>query len=521
MMRQVARLWRLVGLAAVLAASGGSVASGQGFGGGGGGGGGTTTALVPLSGRQVGGATATASQAPAPAGGASVETLRSSVVVQGAYLGSRRPTDAPALGTPLSLNEAVRRGVEYNLGVLNLGQSVAQARGQRVVARSALLPSVSSEVSTTRQQINLSALGVRFTLPPGFPPFPTVADPFNQVDVRVRVTQALFDRVAWNNLRAVTETARAAELSAQDANDVVVLAVAGTYLEASAARARVEAVRAQLDTATALFRQASQRRDVGLVAQVDVSRAEVQTLTQQQRLTTAQHEYAKQKMALARMVGLPPTDAFELGQDVPFASAPAASLEESLKRARDTRADLQAALAQVRAAERARDAAHAERLPSATLSADYGALGNSLTDARATYSVVGRVRVPIWQGGRAGGIAQQADAAVRQRQAELADLESQVESEVRRAYLDIAAAGNQVTVATRNREVAAQTLELTRQRFEAGVSDNIEVVQAQEAAAAAALDHINSVFAHNLAKVSLARSLGVSAERLAEFLTGP
>jgi outer membrane protein TolC len=131
------------------------------------------------------------------------------------------------------------------------------------------------------------------------------------------------------------------------------------------------------------------------------------------------------------------------------------------------------------------------------------------------------VRVPIWQGGRAGGIAQQADAAVRQRQAELADLESQVESEVRRAYLDIAAAGNQVTVATRNREVAAQTLELTRQRFEAGVSDNIEVVQAQEAAAAAALDHINSVFAHNLAKVSLARSLGVSAERLAEFLTGP
>ncbi len=520
MKRCVRTAWHLVGAAALVLVVDVAPVGAQ-IGQAGAQGGGAQPALVPLSGRSAPGGAVTAVQVPGPGAAGGVDTSNSSLQVQGAFSGSVRPSTQAPLTQPLSLAEALRRGVEYNLGTMNLAAVVNQTRGQRVVARSALLPNVTSELAASRQQVNLAAMGVRFnTLVPGMS-LPTVVGPFNQVDVRARLSQVLFDRVAWNNYRSVSETSRAAELSAQDASDAIVLAVAGTYLEVVAARARVEAVRAQLLTAEALLRQTEERRGAGLVAQVDVGRSQVQALTQLQRLTSAQNEYAKQKIDFARMIGLPPTDRYEVGTDILYSAAPVMPVEEALRVAQDMRADLQAAGAHVRAAERARGAARAERLPSATMNADYGVIGNTLPDARATFSVAGRVRVPLWQGGRAAGVAIQAEAALGQRQAELADLGGQVEADVRKAYLDLEAAVSQIAVAQRNQEVARQTLDLTRQRFEAGISDSVEVVQAQEAVAAAELAVINSVFAHNLAKVSLARTMGVAAERLPEFLRVP
>ena len=477
--------------------------------------------LVPLSGRSAPGGSVVATQTAVPGATASVDTINPVVQVQGAFAGStRRGAKAPLTGA-LSLQEALRRGLEHNLGALNIGEVVNQARGQRAVARSALLPNVATDLTATRQQINLAALGFRISSPlPGFD-FPTVVGPFNQIDVRARVSQTLLDLTAWNNYRASSETLRANELSAGDAHNLVVLAVGGAYLQTVAARARVAAARAQLETANALHQQNEQRRAVGLLAQVDVGRSQVQALTQQQRLTSLQNDFGKQKINLARMIGLPPTDQYEIGDDVPFAAGPALPLETALRQALDNRMDLKAAEAHLRAAERARAAAHAERLPSVSVSADYGAIGGSFPDARGTYAISGRVRVPIWQGGYAEGAIQQAEAAVRQRGAELDDVSSQIEADVRKAYLDIDAATSQVQVALRNQDVARQTLDLTRQRFDAGISDNVEVVQAQESAAVAALDYINSVFAHNLAKLSVARAIGVAAEGLPELLKLP
>ena len=160
-------------------------------------------------------------------------------------------------------------------------------------------------------------------------------------------------------------------------------------------------------------------------------------------------------------------------------------------------------------------------MPSVTLNADYGAIGNTVAQAQRTFTIVGRVRVPIWQGGSAEAAIQQADAAVRQRRGEFDDLGSQIEGDVRKSYLEMEAAANQVEVAVQNQQVTQQTLDLTRQRFEAGISDNVEVVQAQESAAVAALDYINSVFAHNLAKLSLSRAIGVASDRLQDFLKVP
>src|SRR5262249_43213142 len=155
----------------------------------------------------------------------------------------------------------------YNLGAVGLLQAVRQARGQQKTARGALLPNIFGDLTGATEKVNLAAFGItqvgNFQLPT------TVVAPFNLVDLRAKLSQTVFDLTAWHNYRAATESARASELTSEDSRDLVVLAVAGAYLQAVAARARVASARAQIETANALFQQASERRAVGLVAQVD------------------------------------------------------------------------------------------------------------------------------------------------------------------------------------------------------------------------------------------------------------
>jgi outer membrane protein TolC len=336
--------------------------------------------------------------------------------------------------------------------------------------------------------------------------------------LRARLTQTIADFAALNNYRSSSETVHANEFLAQDAKDLVVLVVGGAYLQVIAARARVESARAQLATANALYDQTAQQRAVGLVAQIDVNRSQVQALTQQQRLASLQNDFAKQKINLARIIGLPPNENYELTDELPFSEAPPLGEEDAVKQALAQRADIKAADAQIRAAERTLAAARAERLPSLALNADYGVIGTNPAQSHGTFSVVGTLRIPIWQGGRTEGDIEQANAALSERRSELEDLRSKVESDVRNAFLDLEAATSQVEVARRNLDVTRETLTLTRQRFEAGVTDSVEVSQSQSSVASAELDYINSVFAHNVAKLSLARAAGSADENLPRYL---
>lgn len=478
----------------------------------------TQATQLPLSGRSGQAGSVTAAESPVPGTTSSVNTINPTIQVQGPFVGSVPSTTRLPFSGRLSLREAVQRGIEYNLGAVGLTQAVHQARGQRRTARSALLPNLNANVSETVEQLNLKASGVRFNSPlPGFS-VPAIVGPFNFFDLRATLSQTVLDLTAWHNYRSSNETLRANELSAEDARDLVVLAVGGAYLQVISAKAKLESARAQLDTANVLYQQTAQQRAVGLVAQIDVNRSQVQTLTQQQRVLSLQNDLAKQKINLARLTGLPPNEAFEISDDVPFSPAPVISLEVALRQAFEQRSDLKAAEAQARAATRARAAARAERLPSFSVSADYGVIGTNPSQSHGTFAVVGTVRIPIWQGGRAEGNIEQAEAALVQRTAEIEDIRGRVESEVRNAYLDLQAATSQVELALKNIQVGQQNLNLTRQRFEAGVSDNLEVVQSQESVATAQLDYINSVFAHNVAKLSLARAIGRAAESLPQFL---
>ena len=474
---------------------------------------------LPLSGRSGASGGVVATQTAIPGTTTSVNTLNPTVQVSGAYSGSANSTSTRPFSGKLSLQEAVERAIEYNLGAVGLTQAVRQAHGQTRVARSALLPNVSGDFTETDETVNLAALGVRFNAP-GFS-IPTVVGPFNYMDLRARLTQTVADFTARNNYRAAQESLNATQLSAQDARDLVVLAAGGAYLQVIAAKARVQSAQAQLETANAVYQQTQMQLQFGKVPQIDVNRSQVEVLTQKQRLVSLQNGVSKQKINLARLAGLPPNEQYDISDDVPFAAAPAVSLEDAVKQAFEQRADLKAAQAQVRAAERALTAARDERYPSLSVSVDYGAIGTNPGQAHGTFTAAATLTVPIWRGGRTGGDIEEADAALRQRQAELEDQKSQVESDVRNAYLDLQAASSQVQVAQQNLEVTRQTLAQERQRFEAGVSNDVVVTQAQESVASAELDYINSVFAHNVAKLSLARALGNAPQSLRQFLKFP
>jgi outer membrane protein TolC len=477
---------------------------------------------LPLSGRSGQTGSVTATQTPTPGATTSVNTINPAIQTQGPYTGSVNGAARVPFSGRLSLREAVQRGIDFNLGAVGMTNAVIESRGQLKVVRSALLPNLSGYLSETVQQINLGATGFNFAQQAGqlFPGFsiPTVVGPFNYFDLRATLTQKVIDVTAWKNYRSAKEIVRANEETSEDAGDLVVLAVGGAYLQVIAAKARIDAARATMETANALYSQALQKRGAGVVAQTDVNRAQIQSLTEQQRMVTLLNDFAKQKINLARLTGLPTNEFFDITDPVPFTPAPPIPFDQALRMAFEQRPDLKAARAQVRAAEEALKAARAERLPSFSIYADYGVIGKNPSQSHGTFTVVGTLSFPIWLGGRISGNIEQAEAALYQRRAELEDIRGLIESQVRNAYLDMQAAASQVEVALKNIQTARENLDLTRQRFDAGVSDNVEVVQAQESAATANLDYVNSVFAHNVAKLSLARAIGRAAENLPQFL---
>jgi outer membrane protein TolC len=471
---------------------------------------------LPASGRSNTGGSVGATEQPVPGTTTSVNTLNPSVQISGPYSGSARSTAAMPFSGKLSLQEALQRGLAYNLGSVGLTQTVRQNSAQVTVARSALLPNINGSLNENVQQTDLAALGVRVSVP-GFR-FPTIVGPYNYFTLQASLSQTVANLTSIDNYRSAKATARASQYSLQDARDLITLAVGGAYLQALAAQARMDAAQAQLETANAVFHQSTEQHGEGVLGKLNVDQSQVKTLTQQQQIITLRNDLAKQKINLARLTGLPPNSAYELTDSFPFSPAPVQNVDAAVAQAGQQRADLKAAQSQVEAAAKALAAARAERLPSLAVSGDYEVIGTTPAQSHGAFTVVGTLSIPVWQGGRTAGDIAQAEAVMAQRQAELDDTRGLIEAQVRQAYLDLEAAAGQFEVANKNLQVAQESLEMSRARMEAGVINTVEVVQAQETVSSAQLDLINSVFAHNLAKLSLARAVGHASEQLPNLL---
>jgi outer membrane protein TolC len=416
----------------------------------------------------------------------------------------------------LTLHDAIDRGLRANLGLLLSGQASETARGARLRSLSALLPQVTGAASENVEQIDLKTRGISFQLP-GFST-PAIVGPFHYTDARAYASFSVFDYSVRKSYRAAQEGERAAQLSVKDARDLVVQSVANAYLLVIAGASRVRALRAQVETDQAIYDRTASQKRAGTAAAIDVLRAQVELQQQQQQLIAQENQVAKDKLALGRVIGLPSGQQFTIADPEPYSPLAAMTPDEALKTAYEQRADFQSAKASVRAADDSVSAARAERYPNVGVSADYGDVGTALNNSHGTFTFQGYAKFNIFDGGRISGDIIQARAAMKQRQDELADLGGQIDYQVRAALLDIQSAADQVAVARSNLDLANQTLTQAQDRFASGVADTIEVVQAQGSVAVASDNLISALYAHNLAKVELARALGSTEERIQKFM---
>jgi outer membrane protein TolC len=405
----------------------------------------------------------------------------------------------------LTLASAVEQGMAHNLGLLTAQQKINSANGARWKSLAGVLPYVSGQVSQATETTNLAAFGFDASKFPGLDP---QVGPFNVFDARLSVSQPVIDVSAANDLKRATHELDASRLDAANARDVVALVVTDLYLRAATAANRIDAVRVEVTTAEDLVKLATQQHDAGVTPGIDVVRAQVQLRAQRQRLISAEKDFARQKIQLARAIGIPVGQPLELADREATVARPALSVAEALERAKASRPDYQAALARQRAAEADHRAASTDALPSLRVQAAWGMLGSSPSDAASTYSVAGVVRVPIFDAGRRKGRLIETAATLEDRRAAVADFDERIASDVRIAFLDVEAAEQQLSVSRERVDLAHQELTLAQVRFSAGVSSNLEVIQAQDEVAVANEVLLASSFAFESAKATLVRAIG-------------
>jgi outer membrane protein TolC len=424
--------------------------------------------------------------------------------------------DKPVPGVlKLSLLDVIDRGIKHNLGLLLSQQQTETARAQRWRNLSSLLPNVAVRSSETVQQINLAAFGIPVTVN-GSP----IVGPFAIFDARPTVTERLLDFNALNRVRAAAENEKAARHTVDDARELVVLVVGNQYLLALADAARLQTAQAELATAKAIYDRTADMKKAGVAPQIDVLRAQVEMQQRQQRVLAAQNQLEQQRMSLERTIGLPVTQQIELTDTVPYGPVQELNVEEALERAYGRRPEYLAAESLVRSAEMQVKAAKGEALPTLDLNGDYGAIGPNIGTARATFTVGAGVRIPIFQGGRVRADVLQAETILKQQRLRLQDLRARIEFDVRSALLDVKTSEEQISVAKQSVGLSNEQLKQAQDRYGAGVSGSLEVVQAQEAVTAANETYIQALYLNNVAKLALARGLGVAEQQTRAFLEG-
>jgi outer membrane protein TolC len=414
----------------------------------------------------------------------------------------------------LSLDDAIQRGLRQNLGLILQSASEKNAAGQRLEELQALLPTVNATASIEVQQINLAAFGLKF---PGLQP---IIGPFQVVDFRAYLTQNLFNISALKNYLAAKHNFEGAKLTAEDARDMVVLTVGNAYLLCIADAARIEAVNAELATSKVSLDQAVAAHDAGTSPRLDVLRAQVDYQNEQQSLISTKNNLEKDKLALARTIGLPLDQVFRLTDLAPFKALDNVDPQAAFVQALKSRKDLAAYAEQVKSAGAEKTAAWAYQIPVASFAGDYGDIGTTPGHSHGTFSATGQVSVPVLQIAKTRGQIEVADAQYQQARAKLSDQIQQVNQDVRDSLLDIQSAAKLVDSTHSNVELANQALSDAQQRFHAGVADNLPVSQAQSQVEQANDQYISALYQHNVAKLSLARAMGVAQTNYKDYLGG-
>jgi outer membrane protein TolC len=413
----------------------------------------------------------------------------------------------------LTLRDAIHMALQYNLGGIEAGQNARIARGQRLRALSALLPQITAGTAENVQKFSAATLGIKV------PQVPTVIGPFSYSTAQASASQTLFSFESIQRFRAARNAEQASQLTYNDTLDVITLIVGNAYLSVIEADSRISAAEAQVRNAQALFDQATEQLHAGTSPKIDVTRSGVQLHTERYNLSIARNNFEIAKLNLSRAIGLPLGQAFDLVDQVPYADLNPPTVADALSSAYKARSDFRAALTSVKAAQQQFSATRGERYPMLAANGDNGVQGPNFNRLHGAFTFQAGVSVPVFTGGRIKGDVTEAEAVLRQRKAEAENLRGQIDYDVRTAFLNLQAAKEQVDVARQNVDLANESLARSQERFAAGVTDSVEVVQAQQSLASANDQHISSLYSHNLAKLQLARALGVAKNNYRHYLS--
>ncbi len=437
---------------------------------------------------------------------------------QNPYLGSV-PQKSTGTLLRLSLAGAIERGLRYNLGLVESEHASADIHGDRLRALAALLPDLTANARQVYQELSFKEIGIK--LPPGAPfQLPATSGGFGYQDTRVSVSQQVYNATLRDRYRANKNLEQASLFNQKDSRDVVVFAVGAAYMQVIASAARLATAKAQLDSAKALDQQTANRVTSEVSPEIDSLRAQVERQSAEQRFANASNQFEKDKLTLARITGLAIDQPFELTEGLNYHALTGWTSESATEDALKSRFDLASAEASLHAAEEVLKGQKAQRLPVVSFSADYGGAGPNIGNFNSVYSVSGNVSVPIYTGGRIRADIEQARADVACREAEYADLKGRIAYDVRVAWLDLMASDSGVTVATRNKTLAEKALVQSQDRYSNGVTNYLEVVQAQEAVVAAGDNYIQSLYSYNVSMISLARAMGGAETKLFVLLGG-
>jgi outer membrane protein TolC len=415
----------------------------------------------------------------------------------------------------LSLKRAVDLATspEGSARIQIAGEGIKQAQARSGQARAALLPNVDGYTSWQNVTRNLQAVGIIVNLPfPNFQ-FPTLVGPFNVIDIRATGSQTIFDLTAIRRFQAAKVGIGAARAESDNAAEQVAAQTARAYIAAVRAEADVATVKANIELAQAILKQAEDQKKAGTGTGLEITRARVQLANEEQRLLVAENGRDRARLELLRTIGLRLDTEFVLTDPLEYVPVDATTLEQARALAVKARPDLKAQQERESSARLSASATKLERVPGLAAIADYGTIGNTLSNAFPTRTYGLSLRLPVFDGGRRDARRAEAESQFRAERVRTNDLKDQIELEVRLALDALASADRQVQVAKEGLALAEAETNQARRRYDAGVANSLEVTDAQTRLERARDNSVAALYNYNVARIDLAQATG-SVRRL-------
>src|SRR6266567_2082243 len=417
------------------------------------------------------------------------------------------PAAAQAASEPLklTLDKAVGLALKQNPTAQIAVLQAAEAVQDKNIARAALLPNANLRVSDAVRRINLQEqLGGAIP----FPGIPGHVGPLNVFNAGPTFGTPVLDLTLWNRYRSAREQANASKATSLSTREQVILLVVSQYIGTLRAMATVEASQSRVDLAQALYDQAADLQKEGVGTGIDTLRANVELQNEKQRLIEAEADRETSLYGLSRLLNLDPRQAIELGDSLSFFDTPQPEVTLSIEAALGERQEWKALESQIKAAEYQKKASQDSRLPSLRFDGNFSYVGTSSSTTLPTYTYQASVNLPLFTGGRIHAEIVRGDLEIRKLEQQRDDLRNQIALDVKTALLNLQSARNEVQVANLGVQLSKEEVDQARDRFKAGVANNIEVIQAQDSLARANDNQIAALYRFNQARADLARSIG-------------